>query len=294
MRQPEHPQPPPPGGILWSVAGDVRLLLMLPAAFTLQVAHPVIAAGVDEHSVFRTDPWGRGVRSVESVQKWVYAGEEAAAEGRRVRALHRGIKGRTPAGRAYHSLDPDCYTWVHESGFAVFRYALPMLWGRPLTPAEERALFAEWLQVGRVLGIRDRDMPQTVEEYGPYYRRILTEELARTAVAAELVATDLPLPAPDRGPRAVRLLLRTLWPVLRRPFLRLRAFVTAGYMPPDARAALRLDWTPAQERRLRRLSRAAALLVPLLPEGLRYLPIARRARAEWIGAGRPRRSAAGA
>lgn len=27
---------------------------------------------------------------------------------------------------------------------------------------------AYWIQVGRVLGIRDRDMPQTIEEFWPY------------------------------------------------------------------------------------------------------------------------------
>ncbi|MEW5632849.1 oxygenase MpaB family protein, partial [Streptomyces hydrogenans] len=45
---PAEPAPPPVGGVLWSVAGDVRALLMLPAALTMQVAHPAIGAGVDE------------------------------------------------------------------------------------------------------------------------------------------------------------------------------------------------------------------------------------------------------
>lgn len=52
-------------------------------------------------------------------------------------------------------------------------------------------------------------------------------------------------------------------------------------MPPEARAAIGLEWSPAQERALRRFSTAVRLLVPLLPERLRYLPIAYRARAEW-------------
>ncbi|SCD71969.1 hypothetical protein GA0115253_101511, partial [Streptomyces sp. Termitarium-T10T-6] len=42
------PEPPPPGGVLWSLSGDIRALLMLPAALTLQVAHPAVGAGVDE------------------------------------------------------------------------------------------------------------------------------------------------------------------------------------------------------------------------------------------------------
>lgn len=274
------PEPPPPGGVLWTIAGDVRALLMLPAAFTMQVAHPAIAAGVDAYSVFRTDPWGRGERSLRSVQLWVYGGPQAAAEGRRVRRLHRGIKGVDTRGRRYHALDPACYAWVHATGFPVYlnagRYLL-----RRFTPGQERQLYREWLQVGRILGLRDRDMPQSIEEFWPYYHRMLAQEIEPTEVARELVATDVPLPRPAGGSLPVRLLLRLTWPVLRAGFLRFRAFVTVGYMPADARAAIGLEWSPAQERRLRRFSTAVRLLVPLLPERLRYLPLAREARARW-------------
>ncbi|WP_030847268.1 oxygenase MpaB family protein [Streptomyces sp. NRRL F-4474] len=274
------PEPPPPGGVLWTIAGDVRALLMLPAAFTMQVAHPAIAAGVDEYSVFRSDPWGRGERSLRSVQLWVYGGKDAAEEGRRVRRLHKDIQGTDTRGRRYHSLDPACYAWVHATGFPVYLYAGRYLLRR-FTPAQEQQLYREWLQVGRILGLRDRDMPQTIEEYWTYWARMLAEEIEPTAVARELVATDVPLPRPEGGPLPVRLLLRLTWPALRAAFLRLRAFVTAGYMPPEARAAIGLEWSPAQERRLRRFSTAFRLLVPLLPERLRYLPIAYRARAAW-------------
>ncbi|MFZ3473977.1 oxygenase MpaB family protein [Streptomyces sp. 4.24] len=272
------PEPPPPGGVLWTIAGDVRALLMLPAAFTLQVAHPAIGAGVDEHSVFRTDPWGRGERSLRSVQLWVYGGADAAAEGRRVRRLHKEIQGTDTRGRPYHSLDPACYAWVHATGFPVYLHAGRYLLRR-FTPAQERQLYREWLQVGRILGLHDRDMPQSIEEYWPYYHRMLAEEIESTKVARELLDTGAPLPRPEVGPRAVRILLRLAWPVLRAAFLHFRAFVTVGYMPPDARSAIGLNWTRSQERRLRLFSAAVRVLVPLLPERLRYLPIARAARA---------------
>ncbi|MET9696397.1 oxygenase MpaB family protein [Streptomyces sp. NPDC006529] len=280
-----HIAPPPPGGVLWTIAGDVRALLMLPPAFTMQVAHPAIGAGVDQYSVFRSDPWGRGERSLRSVQLWVYGGEEAAEEGRRVRRLHRGIQGTDTRGRRYHALDPACYSWVHASGFPVYLHAARYLF-RAFTPAQERALYAEWLQVGRILGIHDRDMPQTIEEYWPHYHRMLAEEIESTPVARELVATDAALPRPTGGPLPVRILTRLAWPLLRTLFLRLRAFATVGYMPPEARAAIGLEWSPAQERRLRRFSAVVRIVVPLLPERLRYLPVARQARARWRAAAR--------
>lgn len=293
MNRAGEPSPPPPGGVLWSLAGDVRGLLMLPAALTLQVAHPAVGAGVDDHSVFRTDPWGRGERSLRSLQLWVYGGEAAAEEGRRLRKLHRAIQGTDTRGRSYHALTPANYAWVHATGFPVYRHASRYL-VRPLTDAQERALYREWLQVGRILGIHDRDMPQTVEEFWPYYRTMLADEVEATAVVRELVAADTPVPPPDRGPRPLRVLLKALWPVLLPPLARFRSFITVGLMPPDAREAIGLDWTPEQERRLRRLGAVVRRIVPLLPERLRYLPRARAARAEWRAGRGGRGGASGA
>jgi uncharacterized protein (DUF2236 family) len=277
-RRSTGPGPPPVGGILWSVSGEIRAVLALPAALALQVAHPAVAAGVDHHSVFRTDPWGRAERSLASAQLWVYGGEEAAEEGRRLRRLHRNIQGTDSRGRNYHALDPAYYGWVHATGFPVHLYARRRLGRRPFTEAEERQLYEEWHQVGRVLGIDDRDMPRTVEDFWPYYRTVLDEELEATAVLRELIATDASVPPPDRGAPLVRAALRAAWPLLLPLFLRVRRFLTIGLMPPEAREAIGLEWTARQERALRRLGLAARTVVPLLPERLRYLPYARRAR----------------
>lgn len=275
----EHaePQPPPPGGLLWDAVGEVRNVLTLPAALTLQVARPAVGAGVDEHSVFRTDPWGRLERSLSSLQLWVYGGTAAAEEGRRLRRLHRSIRGTDAHGRPYHSLSPAHYGWVHATGFPVLRHSAPHLTGRALTGEEERRLYAEWLQIGRILGLRDRDMPQTVDDFWPYWRRMLGEA-ERTAVVAELTDTGLRLSPPDRGPRALRAVLRLLWPALAPVLGRLHRFLVVGFLPPDARAALGLTWSPRQERRLAVTFRLLRTVVPRLPERLRYLPPAYRAR----------------
>ncbi|OEV29346.1 hypothetical protein AN219_17090 [Streptomyces nanshensis] len=264
--------------MLWDLAGEVRMLLTLPPALVMQVAHPAVSAGVDEYSVFRTDPWGRAERSLASVQLWVYGGAGAAEEGRRLRRLHRGIEGVDAHGREYHALTPANYSWVHATGFPVYRHAQHYLGSRPYTDAEERQLYSEWLQVGRVLGLRERDMPQTVEEFWPYYRRMLAEEIEKTLVVEELTDIGRPLPPPDRGPRPVRAVLRLLWPALRPAFARFQRFVTIGLMPADAREAIGLPWTRRQERRLVMLGRVVRAVVPRLPERLRFLPAAYRAR----------------
>ncbi|MER5439404.1 oxygenase MpaB family protein [Streptomyces sp. NPDC002790] len=272
------PPPPPPGGILWDTAGDIRALLALPAAFVLQVAHPAVGAGVDEHSVFRTDPWGRGERSLTSVMLWVYGGEAAAEEGRRLRRLHRTIQGTDPHGRRYHALTPAHYAWVHATGFPVSRYAR-RYFATPFTPEEERQFYAEWLMVGRILGIHDRDMPQTVEEFWPYYRKMLAQEVERNAVVTELTARSRDLPPPPGHHPVIGL----LWPLIRPALTRSMSFLSIGLLPPEVRAAIGLPWTPRQERLLRRFAVLVRWAAPRLPERLRYLPMARRARSSPTG-----------
>ncbi|MFJ4713392.1 oxygenase MpaB family protein [Streptomyces sp. NPDC088785] len=267
------PPPPPQGGILWDTAGDIRSLLALPAAFVLQVAHPAVGAGVDAYSVFRTDPWGRGTRSLASVLLWVYGGEAAAEEGRRLRRVHRDIRGTDAHGRRYHALDPAPYAWVHATGFPVSRRAR-RYFARPFTPEEDERFYAEWLRVGRILGIHDRDMPPTVAEFWPYYARTLAREIGPNAVVAELTDPRRTLPPPP-GSRALRL----LWPLLGPVLARSLGFLSVGLLPPEARAAIGLPWSARQERRLRRVAVLVRWTVPRLPERLRYLPAARRARA---------------
>ncbi|MGA5808620.1 oxygenase MpaB family protein [Streptomyces cellulosae] len=267
------PVPFTPDTLLWDMVGDIRVLLYLPAALVLQVAHPAVGAGVDEHSVFRTDPWGRARRSLDSLQLWVYGGDRAVEEGRRLRRLHRDIKGTDTRGRPYHALTPAYYAWVHATGFPVFLRAAEYLF-RPFDEAGERRLHAEARRLGRILGIRERDMPGSVEEFWTYFDTVVREELERTAVVEELLDPRRSVPPPD-GAGAV---LRLLWPVLRPALLRLQVFVTKGLLPPLARERLDVPWTTRDERRLRLLGRVVRTVVPRLPERLRYLPVAYAAR----------------
>lgn len=233
-----------PGTILWHLAGDIRTLVALPSAFVLQVAHPAVGAGVDEYSVFRTDPWGRADRSLRSLQLWVYGGAEAAREGRRLRRLHKDISGTDTRGRKYHALTPDLYGWVHATAFPGFLRASAYM-GRPLGPAQERQLYTELLQLGRILGLHDRDMPRDPAEYWEYFDRVVAEKLEYTVVVSELLDPERPLPAPDDAPA----LLRLAWPCISPPLTRLRVFFTVGLMHPAVRAKLGLRWTEREDRK---------------------------------------------
>ncbi len=110
--------------VLWRNSGDLRTSLVSVRALLLQVAYPMVGAGVGEHSVHKTDPWGRLYRSLKSLMTQIYGSERAVAEGRRLQELHRDIKGLDAQGRRYSALNPEAFYWVHATvleGALVFQ-----------------------------------------------------------------------------------------------------------------------------------------------------------------------------
>src|SRR6476659_4318011 len=87
-----------PGTRMWDETGLITFSLTAGSAFLLQTMEPTIAAVVDEHSTFRTDPLGRAVRSIGSVMMWIYGGDEAIAEADRLRKMHASLNTTTPDG----------------------------------------------------------------------------------------------------------------------------------------------------------------------------------------------------
>jgi uncharacterized protein (DUF2236 family) len=112
------------------------------AAVLLQIAHPLIAAGVANHSDYHRDLWRRLGRTLRALYLITY-GTEAEAEhtAAAVQAIHsrvigttRSRLGRFPAGTAYSAADPDLMLWVHatlvHASLAAYQrgvYVCPML-----------------------------------------------------------------------------------------------------------------------------------------------------------------------
>src|SRR5690606_11371838 len=104
-----------------------RLMLLAWArAILLQLAHPLIAAGVYEHSAFRSGPLtaaGRLYHTVKAMLALTFG--DAAAQRttidnilsihRRVRGTIPEAAGRFPAGTPYSAEDPDLVLWVHAT-----------------------------------------------------------------------------------------------------------------------------------------------------------------------------------
>lgn len=249
-----------PGSISWSRAGDARAMLAAGSTLLLQVAHPTIAAGVRQHSDFERDPWGRLLRTLDFTTLLVYGGSERAVlTGRRLRAMHRSIKGVAPDGTRYHALEPAPYAWVHAT-LAEGIVAAHDRFGRPLDLAQRERLWAEWRGLGRLLGIRERDLPEGWAAFVAYREAMIAEQLGDNDVVRAVLRTlaaQEPPPVPGLGPRT--------WGALRLPAARTMRLATVGLLPPSARERLGLRWTGAQALELAALGRVARATTPLLP-----------------------------
>ncbi|MGI8334582.1 oxygenase MpaB family protein [Actinomadura scrupuli] len=269
-----RPEPAPfgPGSILWEQVGLYASALAGNSAFILQAMHPAIGTVVDQRSSFRTDPLGRAARSFASVQTWVYGGEAALEEGRRLREMHKSLSAVDEHGRTHHALSAGPWAWVHLTGFYAAVTAARYFGGSPMTAEEEQQTFDEFMRLGRILQVPERMLPATIADYWAYFDDMVANTLVGHRVAHEV------LEMMDRVPPGVPAALRPLLAPVSMVSGRLGRFVTIGTLPQGARDKLGLSWTAADERRLHAVCSVIGRATPLLPERVRYMPIAYRAR----------------
>lgn len=259
---------------MWDIAGEYRTLLIVPSALLMQVAHPMVGAAVAQHSGFSADIWGRGIRTGNSMLRYIYGGSMAVAEGRRLRILHQSLHGTDEQGRPYHALNGAAYTWVHLTLFERYVTAR-RLFGRPLSESQQLQLYAESLQLGRVLQVPEREMPPTLHDFRIYIRNMVANRLENTAAArallVELRKPQRPLALPDR--------LGPVWPLLRETLGRVSWLLALGTIRPQLRELLGQRWTRAEQLELNALAAAVRTGHLFLPERLRYMREVARIRS---------------
>ncbi|MEU5878766.1 oxygenase MpaB family protein [Spirillospora sp. NPDC047279] len=261
--------------LMWRYAGDWRAGLLGRGTLLLQVAHPVVGAGVADHSEFLEDRWGRLLRTVESTTRFLgYRGDEAGRrEAARLRELHKDIKGVDAQGRRYHALDPEAYLWVHATLLHGMLQA-QSLFARPLRPGTERRLFAEWRELAFALGVTERHVPGDPAAFRRYFDTMVNERLEDNATVQLLIELDhRPLPPPPRWP-----LPDLAWKGVAAPSTARLRRLGIGSLPPVLRERFGLSWTAADERGFQRFARRMRMVDGVLAEPLRVSPVVSRAR----------------
>lgn len=259
-----------PGSVTWRVNREGVLLLGGGAALILQVAHPLVAAGVAEFSNYREDPWGRLYRTLDLTTRIVFGDTATALEaGRRIRNVHtrvhgvtKELGGRYPAGTPYDATDPELLMWVHatlvDTSLRVYtRYA------GSLTIADKQRYYEEQKLLAEQFGIPLECQPHTFAAFNEY----VSEMLAGDRIAVTDALRDV-----------VDATLRPELPLVARPFVEAINLATTGLLPERLRDELELPWGPLRERVLGTQRALLRRLVPVLPSLVRDFPPARSAR----------------
>ncbi|MEV6278250.1 oxygenase MpaB family protein [Nocardia sp. NPDC051832] len=253
-----------PESLTWKHFGDIRSMLILGRAGTLQNMHPVLDLALREHSNFFADPMNRFERSIAPIHAMIYDSrpDEKAAI---VRDFHRPIKGADEHGNRYHALDPDVYWWTHVTFYESI-IATQEFFGTPLTEDEKRQLVAEGLTWWRLYGMSERPAFGDYETYQRYWRHMLREALGSNYTTGFAAAIHRKRVPPPPG------IPEFLWQVLRYPVLGVGVWISNATMPPEARATLGWTWTRLDQAAFEVFRHTVRTAWTIAPRRLRYLP----------------------
>ncbi|GAB3169975.1 uncharacterized protein (DUF2236 family) [Micromonospora palomenae] len=185
-----------PGSVTWKVHDEPVLIVAGLRSLYLQALHPRAMAGVAQNSNYRTDAWGRLVRTATYVGTVIYGTTaEAEAAGRRLRGLHARMRATDPrTGEEFRIDDPALLRWVHvtevESFVSTARRA-----GLSLTDAEVDGYYAEQRRAAALVGLDPAEVPGSAAEVADYYRSVRPElRVTREAAETALFLTAPPIP----------------------------------------------------------------------------------------------------
>jgi uncharacterized protein (DUF2236 family) len=217
-------------------------------AVLLQVAHPLVAAGVFDHSDIGRDLWRRLVRTLRALYLIAFGTkEEAERAAKVVRAVHAHVRGATrtqlgrfPPGTPYSASDPELMLWVHatlvQASLAAYERFV-----HPLSREDQERYYQEMALVARLFGTPASVIPRSLADFRDYFSaQIAGETIAVTAPVKEVAAVILEarLPAP----------LRVFVPAHR--------LSTAGLLPPTLRQQYGLRWSACHELALQMAARS--------------------------------------
>jgi uncharacterized protein (DUF2236 family) len=258
-----------PDSVTWRVNREGVLLLGGGTALILQLSHPLVAAGVAEHSNYRDEPWARLYRTLDMTTKIMFGptalAEDTAKKLRHVHGLVRGktteAAGRFPAGTKYDARTPELLMWVHATLVHVSLDVYRRYVG-PLTVAEQQRYYEEQKLAAEKFGIPREKQPQTFADFNDYFDAMLAgDDTAVTSALLDVVDATLNPPLPK----------------VARPLVEALNLATIGLLPASLREDLGLPWGPAR-RRLFDASRVVLpRSLPVLPRLFRELPPARSA-----------------
>jgi uncharacterized protein (DUF2236 family) len=244
-------------------------------AILLQLAHPLVAAGVAGHSSFRDSPVASARRLHQTVRAMLGLSFGTESERARVigeiRGIHRRVNGRLsqpvgvfPAGTKYSAEDPDLLLWVH----ATLLDSVVLVYGdlvAGVSPEDCDAYCRDAASVAIALGARPAEVPRDWVSLSRYMERMYASGVLSVGPDARTVANAM---------------LEGRLSSLAGPVSWANRRLTAGWLPPDIRQAYGFRWGAREDRSFRALVRTLRQLRQGLPRAIAWWPEARQRAKE--------------
>jgi len=249
-----------PDSMFWKVSRENSLLLVGASAALLQLAHPMVAAGVAKYSDFDKDPFGRFHRTFQIVYKITFGNvEEAIQAGAIAWHIHSQINGALPEnagafqeGHTYNANQPDLLLWVHATLIqqAIAAYEAFVA---PLSDDEKARYYEDTRIFGQLFGIPEETIPPDLPSFYEYF----DDTVEHTLGVAET------------GMKMRRTLLNGFPQALGAPF----SYLMAGaFLPPKTRGQFELPWNWGMEQCFKGVRASVHATLPMYPARLRYVP----------------------
>ena len=206
------------------VNNEPAIALLAGRALLLQLAHPAVAHGVEDHSDFRANPFKRLQRTAEAMFAIVNGSHAVAGRlGDRIRRIHDHV-----VGPGYEANQAENLLWVHATlvDSALLAYSLFV---GSLSRDQVADFYMDSKLVSEPLGLAVDEHPRTFEDFRSYFDSMI-DSLQVDDVARGLVRFVLRprLPAHLDIPLA--------------PLLSLERLITYGTTPARLRSEFRMGW----------------------------------------------------
>jgi uncharacterized protein (DUF2236 family) len=225
-------------------AANVIMQLSLPG-----VGYGVLESPVDSGNVYK-HPFKRA-RTTGTYLAVATIGTESdrALIRDAVDVAHRQVRSTSSSPVSYNAFDPKLQLWVAACLYRYFVDQHEFLHG-PLDEASADAVYRDAKRLGTTLQVPERLWPRDRVAFDEYWKRSLDE-----------LHIDPPVREHLRG---VAALVFLPWPlrVLAGP---LNLFATTGFLAPEFRSLMQLDWSERQQRRFEWLVSALRLADLVIP-----------------------------
>ena len=236
------------------INNEPALFLLAGRALVLQLAHPAVAHGVEDHSDFRTNPFKR-LRGTAWAMLSIVNGSDslAAGVGGRIHRIHEHVVGPGYAANQVENL-----LWVHATLVDSALLAYTTFVG-PLSPSEVQDFYRDSKLVSEPLGLPAAAQPREYGDFRAYFDEMVAT-LAVDEVSRDLVGFVL-------NPRLPARLDVPLAPVIS-----LERLITCATLPERLRDAFGMTWTVRRQRAFDRWALAIRTANRMQPAAVRTAP----------------------